>query len=341
MKKCYRFFHCALLLLAFIPALSSAQDPSATSIKENKHVVLLLWRGVTDAERGFMDDLAKSGNIRFTILDANRDKAQLKQYIHHIDQYHPDLIYSFGTTITRELLGSYDNPSVFSRTHNIPVVFNIVTDPIGSKIVSSDNNQPRNFTGVSHIVPLPVQLKAIAQLRGKRSVGVLYTPSEYNSLLTAKKLAEIAAKSPIQVQLYPLSASNGQPSLALVDSNISKMRKDGIELAYLPPDSYIIANGKHIVESLRNVNIPAFSATEAPIRKYKALFGVVSRYYNTGQFAAYKAEQILNDKKKAHEIPVEALSQYSYIVNMNAAQTLNYYPPVSILKISELVGRVH
>ncbi|MHB9117358.1 MAG: hypothetical protein ACYC2R_03670 [Burkholderiales bacterium] len=39
-----------------------------------------------------------------------------------------------------------------------------------------------------------------------------------------------------------------------------------------------------------------FSATEAPVRHSGALMGLVSSYYNVGQFAAYKAEQILVNK---------------------------------------------
>ncbi|CAH0539710.1 hypothetical protein VMF7928_02387 [Vibrio marisflavi CECT 7928] len=336
-----RMKKCLLILLSLTVILSStllnAQQIVPTQ-PEKKHVVMLLWRGVTNAEKGFMDYLSPRVNVEFIILNANRDKSKLKQYIQNIDQYHPDLIYTFGTTVTREALGTYDNPSEFEQSHHIPVVFNVVTDPIGSKIVTRNEGYTRDFTGVSHIVPLTVQFKAITQLKGIKSIGVIYNPLEHNSVLTAKKMFSLASDFNVNVFLYPLGLIGSQPNLGSLDNIVAKMKANHIDLAYLPPDSYIIANGKAVVEKLQSANIPTFSATETPIRKYDALFGVVSRYYNAGQFAAYKAEQILDNKKSVSNIPIDSLSQYSYIVNMEAAKQLNYYPPVSILKISELVG---
>lgn len=327
-----------LSLLFILSATFVIAEEASTHKVEKKHVVMLLWRGVTNAENGFMDYLSPRVNVEFIILNANRDRTKLKQYINNIGDYHPDLVYTFGTTITRELLGTYYNPSEFERTSNIPVVFNVVTDPVGSKLVTKTQGHSRDFTGVSHIVPLPLQFKAIAQLNGVRKIGIIYNPLEHNSVLTAKKMMAIAPQFNMDISLYPLGLIKNQPNIASLDNIVEKMKSNHIDLAYLPPDSYIIANGKQVVEKLQSANIPTFSATETPIRKYDALFGVVSRYYNAGQFAAYKAEQILDHKKKVSNIPIDSLSQYSYIVNMEAAKQLDYYPPVSILKISELLG---
>ena len=131
---------------------------------------------------------------------------------------------------------------------------------------------------------------------------------------------------------------NDKPDTGSIDKVIAMMQEDGVQLAYLPPDSYIISKGQDIVDNLHTHGIATFSATESPIRNNDALFGIVSRYYNAGQFAGYKAEQILTGQFPVSEIPIESLTQYSYIVNIGAARALDYYPPVSILKISELIG---
>ncbi|MCL9783158.1 ABC transporter substrate-binding protein [Vibrio sp. S4M6] len=335
--KLNKWISALLSFIIFIVPVANAQQATSNQ-PEKKHVVMLLWRGVTNAEKGFMDYLSARVNVEFIILNADRNKDKLKEYIRTIDSYHPDLIYTFGTTISRELLGTYEHPSKFEQTHDIPVVFNVVTDPVGSKLIPKTGERHRDFTGVSHIVPLPVQFKAISQLKGVRSIGIIYNPLEHNSILTAKKMMALASQFKMNVYLYPLGLIKNQPNLGSLDHIVTKMKENHIDLAYLPPDSYIIANGKAVVQKLQSANIPTFSATETPIRKYDALFGVVSRYYNAGQFAAYKAEQILDNKRNVSKIPIDSLSQYSYIVNMEAAKQLDYYPPVSILKISELVG---
>ncbi|MCK6265155.1 ABC transporter substrate-binding protein [Vibrio sp. ZSDE26] len=321
-------------LLIFI----SIGSPVFASTEKN-HVVMLLWRGVTDAEKGFMEYLSSKVDVHFTILDANRDKNALSRHIKSLEHRKIDLVYTFGTTVTLALLGSADNPTPF-RSGNVPAVFSIVSDPIGSNIISRDSTS-RNFTGVSHIVPHDVQFKSISMLEGVDSIGIVYNPLENNSVVTAEKMQALSEQYNIQVTLYPLSIIENKPSLKSVESITKKMANDGIDLAYLPPDSFVISSAKTIVKSMHNQNIMTFSSTETPIRKSQALIGIVSRYYNVGQFAAYKAEQVLNSHiniSNISDIPIEPLSQYSYIVNIDAAKHLDYYPPVSVLKISELIG---
>lgn len=326
------------LLALLISAITLGLTSFASFAADNKTVVMLLWRGVTDAEQGYMDYLKDKMDIEFVLLDANRDKNQLENFVDDIDQYNADLVYTFGTTVTLSLVGTYDQPTLFTQQSNVPAVFSIVTDPVGSKLIATANSDQRRFTGVSHIVPHDAQFKAISQLQNVDTIGILYNPLENNSVLTAQKMRALAKDYNKEIYLYPLGIKNNQPNIDSMGSIVNRMTNDGIDLAYLPPDSYIISNGGQIVETLHSNDIATFSATESPIRKSEALFGIVSRYYNVGQFAAYKSEQILSESIDVTDIPIESMTQYSYIVNINAAKKLNYYPPVSILKISELVG---
>jgi putative ABC transport system substrate-binding protein len=325
-------------LLIFTLLTASCTSISQAYAEEPKQVVMLLWRGVTNSEKGFMAYLSNQRNVHYTLLDAKGDKQTLARYIDSIDQYNADLIYTFGTTSTLALLGTEEEPTTFRLCNRTPVVFSIVTDPVGSKIISDAKDTSRNFTGVSHIVPYQVQLNAIKKLPNINTMGVIFNPLENNAVMAAKKIQKLSTEYGIDVYLYPLKTKQGKPKSDFISSIIDAMKQDHVQLAYLPPDSYIISQGEVIVESLHSQGIATFSATEDPIRKHNALFGVVSRYYNVGEFAGYKAEQILSNHSLAQNLPIEPLSQYSYIVNVKAAQRLDYYPPVSILKISELIG---
>ncbi|WP_425666795.1 ABC transporter substrate binding protein [Vibrio tubiashii] len=327
-----------VLILVLITLVTQLSVPTLAFAAEKKHVVMILWRGVTDAEKGFMEYLSSKMPVSYTLLDAKRDRETLSNYINNIDSYDADLVYTFGTTTTLSLLGTEDKPTSFRQHSNTPVVFSIVTDPVGSKIISDDNSQHRNFTGVSHIVPHKVQFNAIQKLPNISTMGIVFNPLENNAVITARKIQMLSAKFSMDVYLYPLRTKDGKPDLSSLSKVIETMLEDRVQLAYLPPDSYIISQGKGIVDSLHAQGIATFSATESPIRNHNALFGIVSRYYNVGEFAGHKAEQILSNKRKAQDLPIEPLSQYSYIVNVGAARTLDYYPPVSILKISELIG---
>ncbi|WP_434340031.1 ABC transporter substrate binding protein [Motilimonas cestriensis] len=303
------------------------------------HVVMLLWRGTTDAERGFMDYLKSQRDVRFTLLNANGDKASLQQNIAQLTQLKPDLVYSFGTTITLALLGTHFAPSEFAQQKIAPVVFSVVTDPVGSQLTEKLDQGHELFTGVTHIVPLSTQLNTINMLGDINRIGVIFNPLESNSSLVTENMVEMGAQYKKSIFSYSLSVVDGKPDPNSVAHIAKLMKKHRIQMAYLPPDSFIITQGKSVIEQLHQAGIPTFSATETPIRDHQALLGVVGRYYSVGQFAGFKAEQILSKRYQPTEIAIEGLSQYSYIVNLSAAESLDYYPPISVLKIAEVIGK--
>ena len=84
------------------------------------------------------------------------------------------------------------------------------------------------------------------------------------------------------------------------------------------------------------LGLPTFASTEQ-LMQAGALSGLVSRYYNVGQFTAHKAEQILVGKVPAAQIPVEMLKRFSYQIRMPAAKRLNLPPPLPMLSYAELI----
>ena len=82
-----------------------------------------------------------------------------------------------------------------------------------------------------------------------------------------------------------------------------------------------------IIPAAMNLGLPTFASTEQ-LMQAGALSGLVSRYYNVGQFTAHKAEQILVGKTAPAQIPVEALKRLSYQIRMPGAKRLNLPPPL-------------
>lgn len=194
-----------VVTLMLTSALLTTQESHASSVDQSKHVVMLLWRGMTQAEQGFVDEMNQSDNIRITILDADKNRQTLAKHINSLDGLEPDLIYTFGTTITLSLLGSTNAPTEFNNSGTIPVVFNIVSDPIGSKIVDSVDSTQRaqNYTGISHIVPYEVQLNVIKELGSINTVGIVFNPLENNSQIAANTLLAVSMQNDITVKRYP------------------------------------------------------------------------------------------------------------------------------------------
>ncbi|MDC8758306.1 ABC transporter substrate-binding protein [Janthinobacterium sp. hw3] len=301
--------------------------------------MMLLYRGTTDAEKGFMAYLHRRKiPVKFTICDGQADNGKIAACVQTAKTLQPDLIYSFGTTVTAELVGLQGQVKPGLHVTDIPVVFDIVADPIGARLISDMKSSGRNLTGVSHLVPLAAQMKALQSMRGTRHIGVLYNPQEKNSLLAVQELERIAPQFDMSVQLKPVALDrNNNPSADGLHKAVKELLANKPQFVYIPSDSFLIKNAKTVVQAANLAGIPVFAATEAPIRNDGALLGLVSNYFNVGEFAGYKAEQILVKKIPPSQIPVDVLHRFTYLVNMTTAKKLRIYPPAAILKIAEAI----
>ena len=72
---------------------------------------------------------------------------------------------------------------------DIPVVFTAITDPVGAKLDSG------NITGTSDVLPVEGQLELIRALQPEaKTIGIVYTTSEANSVYSVKVYEEKAAE---------------------------------------------------------------------------------------------------------------------------------------------------
>jgi putative ABC transport system substrate-binding protein len=222
---------------------------------------------------------------------------------------------------------------------DIPAVFTVVADPEGAELVAKGNSlSGRNVTGVSHIVPFDLQLKAFRSVIPVMSIGTAYNPKEKNSQLQIDRIRELATKDGYALYEKKLEISDNQTeSPARLKNAIMELIACKPDIFYLPSDSYLISNANTVITLFHHARIPCFSATEGPIIENGAYMGLVSKYYMVGMFAGYKAYQILFEGKKAEDIPVERLKKFSFLINIDAAHALDIYPPVPLLRFAEIV----
>jgi len=331
-----RFILISILLMLCLNSLHVSAQPDGT--KEHT-IVMLLWRGVTDAERGFMDYLkAENVNVNYIIKDCKKDKQRLLGFIDEIKTIKPDLIYTFGTTVTRSVVGTLNNRSADKNILDIPVVFNIVSDPVGAKLTANLESSESNFTGVSHSVPIGTQINVIKKVKTLKKMAVIYNPLERNSMLTISALKRESEKEGFSLIEAPLEiADDGKPKLDSVFNNIARIAQSKPDFLYLPPDSFLIANADSIISTANRYKLASFSSTEVPIRKSGALLGIVSTYYSVGKFAGYKTKQILLNKLAPSSLAIETLKKFSLLVNITTAKKIDFFPPISMLAVAEVV----
>jgi len=323
MRFCNGILACVLLNI-FITSCFAA---------DQKVIYMALFRGVTEAEQGFMDYLnSQVGlDVTYVFADAESDRENVANFPEDIRRIKPDLIYTFGTTVTLTIAGTEADANANDNITDIPIVFNIVADPVGAGLVNQMNNPSgRNLTGTSHLVPIPTQVNAIQELGEFKHIGVLYNANEQNSILQVKNIQQVIESGTTGMDITSFAIDSDVDPAVAIRQAVSRAGDMNVDILYLPSDSYLIANGELIAVAASAEQIPIFSATDGPVQAGHALAGLVSKYYLVGQFAGFKALQILQGAQVS-EVPIETLTKFNTVINLDMADKVDYYPPVNLL----------
>ncbi len=328
-----RHFLLATAALALTPVLR-AQTVKPLKTAGTARIYMVTWRGETAVEKGFCDYWkTRHPDVEFIVRDAGQNRARLVEFGAEIVREKPDLVYAWGTPPTVGLGGTFDNPhAVIGKT--IPLVFAAVTDPIGAKIVASLGSPGRNLTGVTHVAPLEAQLKAMRAYGGVKGVAVMYNKLESNSLGIVDEWRRIGLRDNIVVAAdsFALNAE-GKPTPDMLEEKLARLKTAGADWLYLPPDSYVSTQGDAIARIATGLGLKSFASVETLLNvKGPVLMGLVSKFYQVGQFAASKAEQKLSG---VASVPVETLKRFSLIVRMDTAKALGAMPPLGLVEYAE------
>ena len=323
-----------------LAAAAAAAWPALAAARAQRRLTIsaVTFRGRTRVEDGFEAYLAARrvpADIRWH--DIARDKARLPAIVEAIRRERPDLVYTWGTTVSLGVLGPYDGIDPARHLTDVPAVFTLVADPVGARLVPSMASPARALTGVTHMAPLDAQIRAMSSYRRFERLGLIYSPSEQNSRLVVAGIEALGRRNRFEVLTRPFPLDgDGRPDGAGAEQLVDALRQDGAEWLYLPPDSFLTTIAPRILARATEVGLPTFASTEALVRA-GALTGVVSGYESVGQFTAFKAEQILIHGRSPASIPVETLTRFSLPVNLAVARRLGLPPPLAMFDYAELI----
>jgi putative tryptophan/tyrosine transport system substrate-binding protein len=293
---------------------------------------------MTDVEKGFEEYFAsRKIPVQITYRDLNRDATRMPAFIDEIRSTKPDVIYTWGTSVTLGVLGPYDAVDPAKHITDIPVVFTLVASPALAKIVPEGGTR-RGVTGVIHVAPVAAQIQAMAAYRPFQRLGVLYTPTEKNSVVVLEEIRKIGRERSFDTieRTFRLDASRKVTADGAADL-VRELKDAKAQWLYLPPDSFLGTLAQDvIIPAAMEVGLPTFASTEQ-LMQAGALSGLVSRYHSIGQFTAHKVEQILIAKVAPEAVPIETLKRFSYQIRISVAEKLKLPPPLPMFNYAEIL----
>jgi len=237
----------------------------------------------------------------------------------------PDVILANGTIALSALQ---------KVTHTIPVVFVVVTDPVGAGFVQSLARPGGNVTGFSTFEP-EIGGKWLELLHevapDVRRVAVVYEPGFQGFAALQKMVDDLAPQKGITTTglAFRDPASD-------IETAIAAFAKDGLGgLIVLPSGTNTIARKKLFATALR-YRLPAIY----PFRQYAADGGLMAYGFEPRDLfrrGASYVDRILRGEKPA-DLPVQAPTKYELVVNLKTAKALGVtFSPTFLATADEVI----
>jgi ABC-type uncharacterized transport system substrate-binding protein len=268
---------------------------------------------------------AEDRNVRIDIRWAASDAALMQRFAKELIALQPDLILSHNTPTTASLL---------QQTRTIPIVFVVVSDPVGSGFVASFPQPGGNVTGFTNIEPTMAGkwlelLKEIAP--SVTRVALLFNP---------------ATAPYAEYYLGPFKAAAASLALEMIAAPVrdtSELESAIAAQARAPngglvvmTDSFLVAHRAEITSLAARYHLPAVY----PFRFFVELGGLLSYgndLFDSFRRAATYADRILKGATP-NALPVQAPVKFNLVINLKTAKALGLeVPPTLIARADEVI----
>jgi putative ABC transport system substrate-binding protein len=218
-------------------------------------------------------------------------------------------------------------------TTTIPIVFVLVPDPVGSKVVDSLARPGKNITGVSQIA-LDLIAKRLQFLKetvtGLSRVAVLVNPTVPGD---ARRFIDEARTAGATLNVSIRSVEAGNPEE--LDGAFSALVGDRCEGVIVTNDGMYF-NERNRIGKLgisRQIPVIAFSRAMAASGALMSYGADVPALFRRGAALAVRILQ----KAKPADLPVELPTKFEFIVNLKTARALALQIPPTLLALAEEV----
>jgi ABC-type uncharacterized transport system substrate-binding protein len=263
-------------------------------------------------------------NIRIEHRYSGGDLGRIRAYATELVHSAPGLIVGSGTPITAALK---------EATSTIPIVFNLVNDPVGQGFVASLSRPGGNITGFTFI-DFPLIGKWLEMIKeiapGVRHIALMFNPDTTRFYPAFLHELEAANKS-LAVEL---SASPVHDE-AEVEAAITALAREPGGGLIAAPDAFINNHRRAIMTLTERHRLPAIYGFRQFARE-GALISYAPDSADIVRRSAGYVDRILKGERPA-DLPVQAPTKYELVINLKTAKALGIDVPLHLQQIADEV----
>ena len=313
MKKIIALLLVAIMMFAF--AGCSENKNKDDSVLKIGIIQYMSHPSLDNCYNGIISALENSG-IEYTVDyqtgSSSSADADCTNFAKNMVAANYDMIIAIATPAAKAAFAATDDTE-------IPVIFCAVSDPIAAGLVESMEAPGYICTGTSDVLDLEAQVAIIKAMQPDvKSIGILYTSSEDNSITNLKNFKSVCDKENIEVVATAVQGASDIPSaaeeLALKVDCINNFT-----------DNNVVNNLSVVLSAADKYGIPVYGSEEEQVVN-GCLASVSIDYVALGKVTGEMAVEVLNGAD-ASAMPVKTITEATPIINSSVLKKLGLSIP--------------
>ncbi len=307
----------ALTMALSLTACSNTDGGSGSGDGEAAYTIGISQYGehasLDNCHIGFLQGLEQAGlvdgeNLKVIYDNAGFDDNTARQIADSFSAQGVDLMVGIATNSATACYAA-------SEDKNIPVIFTAITDPVGAHLDSG------NITGTSDVLPVEGQLQLIRALQpGAKTIGIIYTTSEANSVYSVGVYEELASEYGFTLETV------GVTSQAEVTQAVDTLLSRGVDCLSNLTDNNVVGVLGAILEKTTEAGIPVYGS-EVEQMKAGCVAGAGLDYVKLGVQTGLMAAKVLKGEATCEELPYEIIESYDLYVNSEVMDAMGLTMP--------------
>jgi putative ABC transport system substrate-binding protein len=256
-------------------------------------------------------------NVRIDYRWGKGDADTISKHAVEMAALAPDVIVATGGPATERLLRA---------TRNVPIVFVIVPDPVGSGFVDSLSRPGGNATGFMQF-EYSLSGKWVELLKeivpGMTRAAVLWDPSIPAGIGQFAVIQSVAPS--LKVEVIPVSVRDASK----IERTVAALVRSGIGGMIVSASALAAVHRELIISLAARHKLPAIYT----FRDFVTAGGLISYaadFSDQYRLAAGYVDRILKGEKPA-DLPVQAPTKYELVINLKTAKAMGLEMPATIL----------